>query len=60
MITSDAAQVEALRSEIREQERVTEEAQLRAKSEEERLKAKKHQLKAAEREMKANQVGSGG
>ncbi|OON68874.1 hypothetical protein B0919_11930 [Hymenobacter sp. CRA2] len=59
MISGDAQQVETLRSEIRDQERVTEEAKLRAKSEQERLEAKKHQLKAAEREMKANQLRSG-
>ncbi|WP_139923811.1 hypothetical protein [Hymenobacter sp. DG01] len=60
MITGDQQRIESLRSEIQEQERVTEEAKLRAKSEQERLQAKKHQLKAAQREMKADQVRSGG
>ncbi|TGD82704.1 hypothetical protein [Hymenobacter wooponensis] len=59
MASYDSQQIETLRSEISEQERVTKEAKLRAKSEEERLSAKKHQLKAAEREQKANQIGSG-
>lgn len=60
MISGDRQQIESLRSEIQEQERITQEAKLRAKSESERLQAKKHQLKAAEREMKADQVRSGG
>ncbi|PJJ60042.1 hypothetical protein [Hymenobacter chitinivorans] len=57
--SGSSMEIEGLRSEIREQERVTEEAKLRAKSEQERLEAKRHQLKAAEREQKANQVRSG-
>jgi hypothetical protein len=60
IVSDDQMRVESLRAEIREQERITEEAKLRAKSEEERLEAKKHQLKAAERDKKANQLRNGG
>jgi hypothetical protein len=60
MISGSAQNVETLRQEVADQERVTEEARLRAKSEEERLSAKKHQLKAAERELKADKVAAGG